>query len=109
MSEYSTPGELDLTSPKFKREKTPSNRKKKINKPLSEILASYGKDAEKMLELPNRSAMKYFDKVEDKMKVKEVFSGAFKTGRGKDYDKRLYGYTERDFLASVHNPYRIDA
>jgi hypothetical protein len=57
--------------------------------------------------LPNNSAIKYFDKEEEKNKVIDIFACAMKARPGKDYDKKLYGYNKRDFMASVHNPYRI--
>jgi hypothetical protein len=80
--------------------------KKKIYKPLDEIL---GPDFKSICELPNDRAIKFFDKREEKDRVKEVLSGAFKTPKNRDYNLRLYGYKRNQFLASVHNPYRIEA
>ena len=66
-----------------------------------------GPNHKKLTELPTKSAANYFDNDSEKEKVKEVISGAFKPKQGKDYEKKLYGYTLRDFLASTHNPYII--
>jgi hypothetical protein len=102
-TEFVTPDEISMTK---RTNVDPSGKKKKINKPLSEIL---GPNHKKLAELPNKSAIKYFDKPEEHNEVMDVLSGAFKSKPGKDYDKRLYGYKLKDFLASVHNPYRIQA
>ena len=98
-NEFVTPGELSNNKSTIR-----NGKKQKINKPLSEIL---GPNHLKLVELPNKSAIKYFDKPEDRDAVMEVLSGAFKSKPGKDYEKKLYGYNLRDFLVSVHNPYRM--
>ncbi len=62
---------------------------KKVNKSLNEIL---GAESNKLMALPNQEAHKFFDKQEDKDRIADVLSGAFKVRPGKDYYKKLYGY-----------------
>lgn len=45
------------------------------------------------MKLPTMTAMSYFDKQEDKDRIKDILSSAFKTRAGKDYNKKLYGYS----------------
>lgn len=84
----------------------PNKKKKKIKKLLCEIVPPEMKDR---LVLRTGSAARFFDDEDEKKLIKEVIAGAFKLKPGKDYFNRLYGYTLREFLDSVHNPHRINA
>ena len=80
-----------------------NSKKKKINKQLCEIV---GPEKKKLLELNTGSATRFFDDESEKRKVQEVLANSFKTNTNKDYFNRLFGYTHREFVNSVHNPLR---
>ena len=65
-----------------------------------------GEENKAKLELRTGSAARFFDDESEKKRVVEVIANSFKTNKNKDYDQRLYGYTYREFVQSVHNPLR---
>jgi hypothetical protein len=86
----------------FSTTKVPG-KKKKINKLLCEIV---GEENKGKLELRTGSAARFFDDESEKKRVTEVIANSFKTNKNKDYDQRLYGYSYKEFVQSVHNPLR---
>jgi hypothetical protein len=70
---------------------------------LCEIVGTENKGK---LELRTGSAARFFDEESDRKRVTEVIANSFKTNKNKDYNQRLFGYTYREFVQSVHNPLR---
>ena len=77
-------------------------KKKKVNKHISEIL---GPDHKKIMHLCNDEMPKYFVSEEERKQVTSVMAKNFMS-KPDDYQKKQFGYTPRQFTASIHNPFR---